>query len=153
MSLAGKLHIKPGNLVLVLGAPDGYLDRLQPLPEGAEVREEPGEFFDVIQAFVRDRDDLDEVVELVLEALKPGGILWMCYPKRSSRGPTDLSRDAGWDPLYQAGRGPMAASSIDAVWSGPRFALRPNRAGQASKRAVRATQLASPKHSTRSTRH
>ena len=129
MSLAGKLQIKPGNLVLVLGAPDGYLDRLWPLPEGAEVREEPGEFFDVIQAFVRDRDDLDEVVELVLEALKPGGILWMCYPKRSSRVPTDLSRDAGWDPLSRAGRGPVAAISIDEVWSGLRFGLRPDLAG------------------------
>jgi hypothetical protein len=129
MSLAGKLHIKPGNLVLVLGAPDGYLDRLQPLPEGAEMREEPGEFFDVIQAFVRDRDDLDEVVELVLEALKPGGILWMCYPKRSSRVPTDLTRDTGWDPLYRAGRGPVGAISIDEVWSGLRFGLRPDLAG------------------------
>jgi hypothetical protein len=129
MSLAGKLHIKPGDLVLVLGAPDGYLDRLKPLPEGAEVREEPGEFFDVIQAFVRDRDDLDEVLELVLEALKPGGILWMCYPKRSSNVPTDLSRDAGWDPLSEAGRGPVAAISIDEVWSGLRFGLRPDLAG------------------------
>jgi hypothetical protein len=129
MSLAGKLHIKPGNLVLVLGAPDGYLARLQPLPEGAEVREEPGEFFDVIQAFVRDRDDVDEVAELVLEALKPGGILWMCYPKRSSRVPTDLSRDTGWDPLSRAGRGPVAAISIDEVWSGLRFGLRPDLAG------------------------
>ena len=115
--------------MLVLGAPDGYLARLQPLPGGAEVREEAGEFFDVIQAFVRDRDDLDEVVELVLEALKPGGILWMSYPKRSSKVPTDLSRGAGWDPLYQAGRGPVAAISIDEVWSGLRFGLRPDLSG------------------------
>jgi len=129
LNLAGKLQIKPGNLVLVLGAPDGYLDKLQPLPDGVEVREEAGEFFDVIQAFVRDRDDLDEVVELVLEALKPGGILWMSYPKRSSKVPTDLSRDAGWDPLYQAGRGPVAAISIDEVWSGLRFGLRPDLGG------------------------
>ena len=115
--------------MLVLGAPAGYLARLQPLPEGAEVREEPGEFFDVVQVFVRDRADLDEVVETALEALKPGGILWMCYPKRSSRVPTDLSRDAGWDPLYHAGRGPVAAISIDGVWSGLRFGLRPDLAG------------------------
>ena len=93
------------------------------------MREEPGDFFDVVQVFVRDRADLDEVAETALEALKPGGILWMCYPKRSSRVPTDLSRDAGWDPLYQAGRGPVAAISIDEVWSGLRFGLRPDLAG------------------------
>lgn len=113
----------------MLGAPAGYLDRLTPLPEGAEVTEEPGEFFDVVQAFVRDRADLDEVAELVLEALKPGGVLWMCYPKRSSKVPTDLSRDYGWDPLNRAGRGPVAAISIDEVWSGLRFGLRPDVAG------------------------
>ena len=40
-----------------------------------------------------------------------------------------LSRDAGWDPLYQAGRGPVAAISIDEVWSGLRFGLRPDLTG------------------------
>jgi len=129
MSLVGKLQIKPGSKVLILGAPDGYLASLKPLPAGAEVAEEPGEFFDVIQVFVRDRADLDEVAETALEALKPGGILWMSYPKRSSRVPTDLSRDVGWDPLYEAGRGPVAAISIDEVWSGLRFGLRPDLAG------------------------
>ncbi|TMK52345.1 MAG: hypothetical protein E6G66_04075 [Actinobacteria bacterium] len=58
MNLAGKLQIKPGSKVLVLGAPDGYLASLEPLPAGAEVAEEPGDFFDVVQAFVRDRADL-----------------------------------------------------------------------------------------------
>jgi hypothetical protein len=111
--------------VLVLGAPAGYLEKLAPLPEGVEVVEEPGDFFDVVQAFVRDRADLDEVAELVLEAVKPEGILWMCYPKRSSKVPTDLNRDAGWDPLYQARRRPVAAISIDDVWSGLRFGLHP----------------------------
>ena len=129
MSLAGKLQIKPGSKVLILGAPDGYLASLEPLPAGAEVAEEPGDFFDVVQVFVRDRADLDEVAETALEALKPGGILWMSYPKRSSRVPTDLSRDVGWDPLYEAGRGPVAAISIDEVWSGLRFGLRPDLAG------------------------
>jgi hypothetical protein len=93
------------------------------------VREEPGEYFDVIQAFVRDRDDVDEMTELVLEALKPGGILWMCYPKRTSKVPTDLTRDDGWYPLDQAGLGPVATISIDEVWSGLRFGLRPDLAG------------------------
>ena len=129
MNLAGKLQIKPGSAVMVLGAPEGYLASLEPLPDGAEVVEEPGEFFDVVQAFVRDRADLDEVAEMVLEAVKPGGIVWMCYPKRTSRVPTDLTRDAGWDPLYKAGRGPVAAISIDEVWSCLRFGLRPDPAG------------------------
>lgn len=110
--------------MLVLGAPAGYLAGLAPLPEGTVVMEEPGEFFDVVQAFVRDRADLDEVAELVLEAVKPDGILWMCYPKRTSKVPTDLTRDAGWDPLYRAGRGPVAAISIDGTWTGLRFGSR-----------------------------
>lgn len=47
-----------------------------------------------------------------------GGILWMRYPKRTSRVPTDPSRDAAWDPPYRAGRGPVAAILIHEVWSG-----------------------------------
>jgi hypothetical protein len=113
----------------VLGAPSGYLAELAPLPAGAEVAEQPGDFFDVVQAFVRDRADLDEVAELALEAVKPGGILWMCDPKRSSKVATDLTRDTGWGALYRAGRGPVAAISIDEVWSGLRFGLRPDLSG------------------------
>ncbi len=68
-----------------------------------------------------------------MRALKSGGILWISYPKRSAKLPTDLTRDEGWDVITQAGFRGVRQVSIDEVWSAVRF--RPLEAGEASVRA------------------
>ena len=40
--LSKKLLIKPGYKLLVLNAPDGYLEMLNPLPDGTEVESKSG---------------------------------------------------------------------------------------------------------------
>jgi hypothetical protein len=51
--------------------------------------------------------------------------VWLCYPKGSSKVETDLSRDAGWEPMFNAGWIVVAIASVDATWSAVRF--RPKR--------------------------
>jgi hypothetical protein len=118
---ADKLLIRPGSRVLVLGAPHGYLERLQPLPAGAEVTEVGGGTADVVQLFARDRAGLEDRVAVALEAVRPGGVLWISYPKRSAKVATDLTRDVGWDALTAVGWRPVAQVSVDEVWSALRF--------------------------------
>jgi hypothetical protein len=120
--LAGKLGIKPGHRVLVTGAPEGYLEALGDLPEGASLSTEPdGEPYEVVQAFVRDRAAVDGAAPGVLKALKPGGVLWFAYPKKTSRIKTDINRDTGWDALTAEGWACIAQISIDDTWSAGRF--------------------------------
>ena len=84
---------------------------------------------DVIVCFMTGRAELEAELPRLRSAMAPACRLWIAWPKRAARVPTDLSRDTGWDPLHQAGRGPVAATSIDEVWSGLRFGLRPDLAG------------------------
>jgi hypothetical protein len=56
-----------------------------------------------------------------LDAVRYDGLLWMSYPKRSSKVETDITRDRGWHMLAQAGLRPVTQVSIDATWSGLRF--------------------------------
>lgn len=119
--LAGKLQVRPGNRVLVLNAPPGYRDRLEPLPEGAEIAETPGRDFDVVHLFVRDSAQLDRDGPEALRSVKEDGILWISYPKRSSKVDTDLTRDVGWETVKGAGLRPVAQVSVDATWSALRF--------------------------------
>src|SRR5512141_253792 len=92
-ALAKKLQIKPGAHVLVLDAPDGYLDELAPLPDGARLVERAHGHFDVVQAFVRTKDDLDRRAPIVVGSAKPGAVIWLCWPKQSAHVGTDLNRD------------------------------------------------------------
>jgi hypothetical protein len=121
-SMARKLGIKAGHRVLVTGAPDGYLEEMGEMPEGASLATQPdGEPYDVVQAFVRDRAAVGSAGFQALRALKPGGLLWFSYPKKTSRIKTDINRDQGWDALTSRGWACIAQVSIDDAWSAGRF--------------------------------
>ena len=117
-TLARKLQVKPASRVLVLDAPEGYVERL-----GAAAETEPREdgAYDVVQVFVKDRLDVERRAAPALRALRRGGVLWFSYPKRASQVATDLTRDHGWDVVAQAGLRPVAQVSVDEVWSALRF--------------------------------
>lgn len=121
--LAKKLHIKPGYRVLLVNAPDGYRARLDPLPDGATVVATvgSGEPFDVVHLFVRTKADLDRDGPAAIAAVKPGGLLWISYPKRAAKVPTDLTRDHGWQSVTESGWKGVAQVAIDEVWSATRF--------------------------------
>jgi hypothetical protein len=117
--MARKLQIKPGSRLLVLNAPAGYLERLQPLPDGVELAGAGAA--DVVQLFVRDRAELERDGLAAVAAVRPGGVLWVSYPKRSARVATDLTRDVGWDALVAAGWRVVSQVAVDEVWSALRF--------------------------------
>jgi len=56
-----------------------------------------------------------------MQALKPGGLLWFAYRKKSSKVKTDISRDIIWEGLMSIGIHPVTLISIDDTWSALRF--------------------------------
>ena len=106
---------------MVLNAPAGYLDHLTPLPDGAltgSSGDGPAEF---VQLFVTDRSQLEREVGPAIEALKPGGLLWVTYPSADSAGAADLSRNHGWGALHNAGLAATGEISVDRDWDALRF--------------------------------
>lgn len=128
-SLIKKLRIKPGQRIIVINPPPGYLDQLGDLPEGVELAEseslalanQAGDTFDFVHLFVKNVAELERLGPSALRAVKHDGLLWISYPKRSSKVETDISRDVGWDVIKEAGLRPVTQVSIDAVWSALRF--------------------------------
>lgn len=119
--LPKKLGIRAGQKLLLLNAPEGYLDSLSDLPQGVELTTELGGVFDFVQVFVGSKADVDNLSPGGLAALKPGGLFWFSYPKKSSKIATDISRDTGWDSLTTAKMRPVSQISIDETWSALRF--------------------------------
>ena len=120
-ALARKLLIEPGQRVLLLNAPAGYMDQLQPLPEDASATEQGDGLCDVVQLFSRDRAELESHAAAALTALKPGGVLWMSYPSPSSGPSSDLMRDHGWGVLHATGLVAVTHVEVDARWMAIRF--------------------------------
>lgn len=122
-ALAKKLRILPGNRLLLLNAPDGYSATLA-LPEGVTVETDPAGAYDVVQLFARTLADVDRDLPAAIAATRPRGMLWIAWPKKTAKLPTDLTRDTLWPRVHETGWNGVAAISIDETWSALRF--RPN---------------------------
>ena len=91
-ALRRKLGVGPGMTVAAVGAPEGVLP-LAGLPEGTTVVREMVEpaTASVVVGFTTYRAELVSVLARLLFLVEPGGSLWVAWPKRTSKVPTDLS--------------------------------------------------------------
>jgi len=119
--LIKKLLIKPGMRLAVFNAPAGYLASLGPLPEGTQFADEPNGTLDFVQLFITNCGEYDRLGSTALRTVKPDGLLWICYPKKTSGVESDLDRDVVWKMLEPTGMRPVTQVAIDEVWSALRF--------------------------------
>ena len=91
--------------VIMLGAPPGILDLLEPLPDGARIRTTlpRATGADVVLAFVTERSALDGLVTQAGPVVFPAGGLWICWPKRTSGVTTDITEDVLRDVILPTG--------------------------------------------------
>jgi hypothetical protein len=112
--VAAKLGIKPAQSVLVINPPGNYETLVGGLPPGTTVvRHRPA---DVVHVFASTLVELAEHGAEATAAVKPGGLVWISYPKNgASELKRDMLRDAinGWQPVSQV--------AIDDTWSAMRF--------------------------------
>jgi len=123
-ALAKKLQVKPGCHLLALHAPDGFAAALAPLPDGATLDHRARGHHDVVVLFAATKAEVDERIGAAMKALKPGGVLWICWPKGSAHVPTDLNRDVLSRQAQTLGLQAVANVSVDEVWSALRFKRR-----------------------------
>jgi hypothetical protein len=119
--LAKKLGIKPGMQALILSPPPGYLDSLDPLPEGVEVSAQAKGSYPFIQFFATRRAEVVKTMPKLLKLAAPGAVVWITYPKKTSGMESDLSREILWEAMAPTGWRAVSAVAIDSVWSGLRF--------------------------------
>lgn len=128
-SLAHKMKLRPSHRAALIAAPSGYLKELAPLPDKVEVSDQLKGKFDWIQIFVKTKAELDKLVPRAVRTLKPESIIWISFPKGSSKIQTDLTRDKGWEILKKTDLKWITLISVDEMWSA--FGLRPYRSGEA----------------------
>jgi hypothetical protein len=72
--------------------------------------------------FVKSIAEVDQLAPVALHNLTADGILWYCYPKKSSKKYySNLERDHGWKALNEAGFHGIRMVAIDDNWSAMRF--------------------------------
>jgi hypothetical protein len=117
MSIVKKLLIKQGYRITVVNAPEAFSLPAEELPEGVEVTDQVEGTLDFALLFAHNQEELRRHVPEVLPHLKEDALLWIAYPKKSSKIKSDISRDSGWEVLKEAGYDGVSLVSIDETWS------------------------------------
>ncbi|MEX2151081.1 MAG: hypothetical protein WD793_12775 [Steroidobacteraceae bacterium] len=122
--LAAKLGIKPGALVCALHAPRGYAALLGRLPQGADLRAKFSAKADIVHLFTARKAELAQVLKTYRETLGPAAAIWVSWPKKSSKVPTDLTEDAIRALALPLGLVDVKVCAVTEVWSGLKLVLR-----------------------------
>jgi hypothetical protein len=123
--LAKKLGIKPGSRMLVVGdVPDKYKSWLGQLPEGATIVGKGKPPFAAVHVFVSKRADLVRHLEHLRKTLAPDGYVWVSWPKRASKVPTNITEDVIRNVALPLGLVDIKVCAVSEVWSGLKLVIR-----------------------------
>ena len=122
--LAKKLGLKAGARVLLLGAPAGFIETLEDLPEGVTFTTRAGGAIDVSVIFAKTETELARRFDAARKALKQEGGLWVCWPKKSSGVATSLGFNLVQPYGLAQGLVDNKVCAVDEVWTGLRFVVR-----------------------------
>lgn len=120
-ALSKKLGIKKDMRALIVNAPHGYLDLLAPLPDGVAIAHSAKGSYNFVQIFLTRQSEIQKAVSSYLKHSEDGAVVWIAYPKQTSKADTDLNRDILREAAEALGWRTVSIVSIDSVWSALRF--------------------------------
>ncbi|MFK7813751.1 MAG: DUF3052 domain-containing protein [Maribacter sp.] len=122
--LAKKLGIKEGHSVLLVNEPSHYILLFEDMPEVNYISNISKESVDFIHLFAKNKTLFEKQSLEVKTALKMTGMLWVSWPKGSSKIETDLNRDYIREFLLKNGLVDVKVCAVDKDWSGLKFMYR-----------------------------
>lgn len=123
--LLKKLGIKPGHQLRTVNEPQAYWDWLAPLPEAAELNQKPDKVgLNFIHLFVKGKKEFKKEFLKNKKFLKKDGMLWVSWPKKSAKVPTDLDENIIRNFGLENGLVDVKVCAVDETWSGLKFVFR-----------------------------
>lgn len=122
--MAKKLGIADGMSVAALHAPAELGQWLDPLPEGVRVTHRLPRQVDVVMEFVTERDRLARAWPKLTAAAGDTGAIWVCWPKKASKVPTDMNENVVREIALPTGWVDVKVCAVSEVWSGLRCVRR-----------------------------
>ena len=80
--------------------------------------------FDIIHAFTASRAELVAGLPRLRRAIQPDGMIWVSWPKKASKVPTDVTEDVIRAVALEHDLVDVKVAAIDQVWSGLKLVIR-----------------------------
>lgn len=122
--LAAKLGFAAPCEVVTVNAPPGYRDWLGPLDPGVRFVAAPTAATGFVHVFATRRDELAPVVAAARTQLPPQAAVWVSWPKKAAKVPTDLTEDVVRELALPLGFVDVKVCAVTDTWSGLKLVVR-----------------------------
>jgi hypothetical protein len=122
--LVRKLGFTAGMRAHIAAAPDGFAALIGELPENVRLLARPAPGLDLVVLFVRSRAELARRLGALHVQLRQDGMLWVAWPKRASKLPTDMTEDVVREISLPRGLVDVKVCAIDETWSALKLVIR-----------------------------
>src|SRR5258706_4675925 len=122
--LAKKLGIKSSLKLLTINAPKEYKSWLGDLPEGVILVTKAKKPIEAAHVFTTESVFLDAILSKLRNELKQDGFIWISWPKKSSKVPTDITDNIIREIALPLGFVDIKVCAVSEVWSGLKLVIR-----------------------------
>ena len=122
--LAKKLSLKDGMRVWRDGTPASVAEEIAAEGLQLELLDNPEPPIDAVHIFVTARGELEARLHQLMPLLAPSGFIWVSWPKKASKVPTDITEDTIREICLLMGLVDVKVCAIDATWSGLKLMIR-----------------------------
>lgn len=127
--LARKLGLKDGQNVAFAALPESLewltgereFDSVEQVPNWRAIE---GSELDVVHLFTDTAATVDAALPALRDRIRPDGMIWVSWPKKASKVPTDVTEDTIRDRALQDVLVDVKVCAVDEVWSGLKLVIR-----------------------------
>jgi len=122
--LARKLGINANSRVVAIRAPDDYAQLLDPIPAGVLFETEVSRATDIVHVFALHKAALQAELRGLRSSIRPDGVVWVSWPKKASKTPTDITEDTIRELALPLGFVDVKVCAVSEIWSGLKLVIR-----------------------------
>ena len=120
--LAKKLSLKDGMVVWFCAMPESVRAEIGAVALDERAQAAPG--IDAAHIFVAERTEMARLLGELRTLIVSAGFVWVSWPKKASKVPTDITEDVIRDVCLPMGWVDVKVCAVDAVWSGLKLMVR-----------------------------
>ena len=119
--LAKKLGIKEGFTIALFNQPKYYFSLFTDFPENVKVINKTG--VDLVHYFATEEKKLQKDIRRLKNCIQPNGVIWISWPKKSSKVVTDVTEDVIRSLALKNGLVDIKVCAVDETWSGLKLVI------------------------------
>ena len=119
--LAKKLGIKEGSRIYLYNQPEYYFNLFTDFPTDVKIVNKPK--VDFIHYFVKEEKQLVKDINKLKNQIEQNGMIWISWPKKSSKVQTDITEDVVRKLALKNGLVDIKVCAVDEIWSGLKLVI------------------------------